>query len=323
MIKRYTSNINFDFYLDAARKLHINFRFLIKNKPIGYFYKGKKRLYITYNKLGTNNCVSYMLATNKFRTYKVLDQKNFPRPRSSLIKEAIKLEKVFQNIKKLSKPWVVKPLKGSGGFGVSVNLTQRSQLKKAIKFARRYYKNIIIEEFIKGKHFRILVFKNKILDVLERIPAHIIGDGTHLVKALIGSKNKKRKKLGLKPIKIDYELQKELSDNKLTLKSKLEKDKKVFLRENCNLSTGGETRRIKLSSIHKDNQELFLESVNLLGLNFAGIDFIIPDITKSYKKTRCAINEINKAPMLDAHYFANMKMDNFAAETILNMYFYS
>jgi D-alanine-D-alanine ligase-like ATP-grasp enzyme len=87
------------------------------------------------------------------------------------------------------------------------------------------------------------------------------------------------------------------------------------------MSTGGETKRIKLSSIPKENLNLFLDATRLLGLNFSGIDFISPNICKSYKTITCAINEINRAPGLDAHYFADMKLDNFVAERILKIHF--
>jgi D-alanine-D-alanine ligase-like ATP-grasp enzyme len=69
--------------------------------------------------------------------------------------------------------------------------------------------------------------------------------------------------------------------------------------------------------VHPDNVEMFIAARKALGLALAGIDFITPDIAKSYKDVRCVINEINRAPMLDAHYFADFAMDNVVGERIL------
>lgn len=323
MIKRYTPNIYFDFYVNAARKLDIKFTTISKLKTTATFFKKKKKLLISYALLGVNSEISARLAKNKFLCYQILDQKNLPHPKALVFKKKSNIKEILQGIRDIKKPWVVKPIKGMGGSGVSVNIQEISQLKKSIKFARKKKKDIIIEEYIHGSDYRILIFNNKIIDIVKRIPASIKGNTINTIQQLIEIKNKKRKKIGLKVIKIDQELKRKLKKDNLTLESKPLNNKIVVLRKNCNMSTGGETERIKLSAIPDDNKNLFIESVKLLGLNFAGIDFIIPDITKSYKTVRCAINEINRAPGLDAHYFADGKMDNFTAEEILKMYFNS
>ena len=136
MIKRYTSNIYFDLYLNAAKKKNINFTYLIPHKPIGYFHKNGKKLYITYNKLGVNNCVSHIFASNKYRTYKILDKKNFPRTKAILLKKDQSIDDKKTSINKLKKPLVIKPLKGSEGHGVTVKINTLSEIKKAVKFDR-------------------------------------------------------------------------------------------------------------------------------------------------------------------------------------------
>ncbi len=323
MIKRYTSNIYFDLYLNAAKKQNIKFTYLIPEKPIGYFYKNGKKLYITHNKLGVNNCVSYLFATNKYRTYKILDIKNFPHPKAILIKKDETIKDIKKKIKKLSKPLVVKPLKGSEGHGVTVKIKTINEIKNAIKYARKYNSKIIIEEFIEGNHFRILVFQNRIIDIVQRIPAQVKGNGKDTIQSLINIKNKRRKKSGLAKIRIDEELLRHIKEQNLAL-SYIPKNKEtVSLRLNSNMCAGGETTRIDIDSIPPVNKKMFIESTDLLGLTLSGIDFITDDITKSYSKTRCVINEINKAPMGNVHYFADMKMDNIAYEKIVSLYFNS
>lgn len=323
MMKRHTSNIYFDLYLNAAKKQNIKFKYLISEKPIGYFYKDGKKLYITYNKLGVNNCVSYLFATNKYRTYKILDLKKLPHPKAILIKKDETINDIENKIKKLTKPLVVKPLKGSEGHGVTVKINTINEIKNAIKFARKYNNKIIIEEFIEGNHFRILVFQNRIIDIVQRIPAKVKGNGKDTIKSLINIKNKKRKKSGLAKIRIDEELLRHIKGQNLTLSYIPKNEETVSLRLNSNMCAGGETTRININSIPSINRKMFVESTNLLGLTLSGIDFITDDITKPYSRTRCVINEINKAPMGNVHYFADMKMNNIVCEKILSLFFKS
>jgi len=318
MIKRYTSNIYVDFYIHAARKLGIKYELLPNHKTTFLLRKNKKTLFISNAVLGVNDFLSHNITRNKYRTYQLFDIKRIPHP------NAIKItsyNNVRNKIKALKKPLVVKPAIGSGGFGVTVKLSNLEKIMSAIKIAKEYHNEIIIEEFVKGENFRILIFRKKILDIVKRIPANIIGNGEDTIKKLINNKNYKRKIVGLKKIKIDNELNKELEKNKLTLQSIPKKDVIIFLRRNCNMATGGETIRIPIKTVHRDNKRLFIESANFLNLEFAGIDFISNDIIGSYKVNHSFINEINRFPSLDVHYFADMKMDNTIAEKLLSTYF--
>jgi cyanophycin synthetase len=321
MIKRYTKDIYFDFYLNAAKKLHIPCTFLIPNSATAVFFKNKKRLFVTFNKIGVNNAVSSSFAYNKHLTFRILKNGDIPHPHSVLIPQKMHFEEILKQAESIEKPWVVKPIKGSEGIGITVKISTQEQLNKAVKFARKYNNTIMIEEFLEGTNYRILIFKDKILDIVERIPAYVDGNGQDTITELIEKKNNVRSKVGLQLIRIDFELQKELKNNKLTLLSKIEKGRRLFLRKSCNMCSGGETKRIAIKTVHKDNIDMFFRAKNLLGLEIAGIDFITPDITTSYKKIRSGINEINRAPMLNVHYFADMKMDNTLAEKILSMYF--
>ncbi len=321
MIKRYTKNVNFDLVLNAAYKLNIRFKRLVKHKNIGYFTDGRKQLYASNHWLGINNSISNLFAKHKFRTYKILDNKSLPHPKAVLINDKERLKDKLSKINQIPKPWVVKPDFGSEGIGISVGVDNEKELNQAYKIAKKHYKKVIVEEFVEGYHYRIYIFRRKILDIVERIPAYIIGNNEDSIKTLIKSKNQKRQEVGMAPIRVDEELRRQLKEKNLTLEDIPQEARKVELRKNCNLCAGGETKRIDQKKVHKDNLEMFVAATELLGLDLAGIDFITPDISKSFKKTDSAINEINRQPMPDAHYFADMKMDNFVAEEILKSFF--
>jgi cyanophycin synthetase len=319
MLKRYTRNIDFDLYRNAADKLDIAFVPVLEEaEPIGYFSIGGKRVYIERNKLGVNNSISNSIARNKNRTYRILEKRGIPCPRAIQVNRDNTIEDISGRLKTLQKPLVVKPVKGSLGKGVSVKLESARDVADAVRHARRISPTVLIEEYIAGNNYRANVFENEVIDILERIPAYVIGDGKSSIRALIDEKNAIRATMGLKKIKIDRELRRFVKDQKLSLASVPARGLEVPLRLSCNMASGGETKRVNMQrDVHPDNLRMFVAAARSLGLALAGIDFITPDLSRSYKEIRCVINEINRAPMLDAHYFADFAMNNIVAEKIL------
>lgn len=319
MLKRYTDNIDFDLYRNAADKLGITYVPLFEaTEPCGYFAIGRKRIYIERNKLGVNNSISNSIARNKYRTFQLLDKLHLPCPRAIQIHSDESITAVSERIAGLRRPLVVKPNKGSLGKGVSVRLNDPGDIAEAVQFARRFNDTIIIEEFMAGTNYRVTVFASEVIDIVERIPAYVVGDGTSAIKELVEQKNRERTQAGLKPIRVDQELRRFVRDQQLDLAGIPERGRRINLRLGCNMSSGGETRRLDLASqVHPDNLRMFVAARRGIGLALAGIDFITPDIAESHKHTRCGINEINRAPMLDAHFFADFAMNNVAGEKIL------
>lgn len=323
MIKRRTGSLNLDLVLDAADKFSIRYTPLVESKLLGYLEKDNKKLFVRLNGIGVNNSVSYIIAWNKNTTTRILDRYSLPCPKAILLRDYRSFEDVKKEIKDLVKPLVVKPKEGYGGKGVTLELNTDNEVQDSIRYAKKYCEDVIIEEYVEGTNYRIVVFRGDVLDVVLRIPAFILGDGKKTIEALIIEKNDRREKIGLSPIVIDHELKFFLSKHNLNLSEVVLKGRRVELRGNCNMSTGGETSRVSLTEVHKDNIELFTKTASILGLELAGIDYITPDITKSYVVQKTAINEVNKEPMLYVNYFADMKLDNFVAEEIIKRYFES
>jgi cyanophycin synthetase len=320
MFKRYTSDINFDLYRNAADKLGIPFVPLFDEKdPLGYFALGERRVYIQHNKLGINNIVSSAVSRNKHRTYRVLEKIGMPVPRAIVVRADDEVKAVPAAARRLRRPLVVKPRRGSLAKGVSIRVDTASEIGRAVRLARRYCDTVLVEEFADGANYRVHVFDGEVIDVVERIPARVTGDGIRSIRRLIDDKNRKRESIGMKPIQADTELKRLLREQGLTLASVPPAAQAVPLRLVCTMRAGGETRRVELpSGVHPDNLGLFIAATRELGLSQAGIDFITPDISMSYRKVRCVINEINRAPMLDLHYFADFALSNVVGEAVLS-----
>ncbi len=314
--------INSNIYVQAAHSLGLDVEILDVDKKI-YEISNKK---VTHRFKGwtnsLNNVVSSTIAKEKNLTYKVLALNNITPPKHISLNLDKKNVKVILNFCKKNSPFVIKPGSGTVGEGVFIGLESPRDIKMALNQIEKLgYKEVLVEEFIKGKDYRILMSGKKIIDILERIPAFVKGDGVNTIKSLIDKKNKERKKMGIHEIKFDVRLKRFLSDQKLGLNSIPKKEEVITLRANCNFSEGGETHRIALSSVHPDNLELFKKAHKACGLHVSGIDFITPDISKSHKEVRCIINEINSAPEVVVHYYADKKRSLEAPKDILREMF--
>src|SRR5699024_592106 len=143
-------------------------------------------------------------------------------------------------------PLVLKPTDANGGRGVFSNLKSESSLKDALHHVRTVlgYKEVIIEEYLPGVEYRIIVLEDKVVGALNRVPANVIGDGMSTIRELIRIKNKERKQnphLKSRMIKIDDEVRELLYLHGYTLDTIPREGEVVTLRLTSNLSTGGDS----------------------------------------------------------------------------------
>jgi cyanophycin synthetase len=250
---------------------------------------------------------------NKDITSKLLSKNNIPVPNNKVFNK-IKSPKDLMNIifnHNIPYPLVVKPNDGSGGKKVFVNIkniTEQYNIllndfsNQNIKFSES--KKIMIENYIEGNDFRILCYKNIILDVVKRSPPYVIGDGENTIKFLVDKQNKIKISNGHHKIQINELF---LNKNNLNINSIIKLNEKIIVNPISNFHKGGFIERIPLTKIHQDNLEIFKKVNDSLGLQFCGIDFLVKDISKSYKTQICGINEVNSSPSFDIHYYADNK----------------
>ena len=86
-------------------------------------------------------------------------------------------------------------------------------------------------------------------------------------------------------------------------------------------ATGSIPRRIPIQKIHPDNIRLFKQINKFCGLRYCGIDFITPDIQKSYKEVKCGINELNTlSPSIEIHYLTDLKFNTIVSDKIIELF---
>ncbi len=208
--------------------------------------------------------------------------------------------------KKLGYPLIVKPNSQSQGVGVCLVLNKK-ELRRALKEVFKTDKIAIVERYLPGRDYRIVVLDGEIISAYERVALSALGDGKRSILALLKKKQKYFISSG-RDTKIDLSddrIKIKLRHQGLSLKSILPLNKKVYLLDNANLSTGGDSLDVT-ESIHPEFKKIAVNLTRDMGLRIAGVDIMVTvgDITQNPKKNkncRHYIIEINAAPGLD-HY---------------------
>ncbi len=291
-------NVHLAYYIEAADILNIKYKIVVPSL-MAKFESNGKHWYIINTATPLTNTTSTTIAKRKNLTNMVLSDFDIPVPKQTPLlnkQDALEFFKQYTNI-------VIKPSQQLGGKGVTLLPRDKGQVLKAYKYALKESKakseyKVIGEEFIEGENYRLLVLGDKVIGIVRRKSAYVIGNGKDSIKKLIENKNIDRKKDILKPITIDNEVKQRLQNLNISLSYIPKLNEEVILRYNCNLSTGGTTQECSKQT-HQYYKDIAVKAVKAIGTQFGGVDIITPDITKPAK---CAINEINYNPGLRVHY---------------------
>jgi cyanophycin synthetase len=242
------------------------------------------------------------IACDKELTKNLLSNVGIPVPRGYVAETS---EEALERGRLLTFPVVVKPINASKGRGMSVNVRSEKSLKKAFEKAQKLSRKVIIEEYIEGNDYRILIINGNFVAASNRMPAHVIGDGKSTIRQLVDEVNSDpRRGFGheniLTKIVIDEMSKVVLSSLGYTPESILEKGKLVYLKTTANLSTGGTATDVT-DIVHPSNRTLAERAARVVGLDIAGIDIIAPSIEKPITETGGAIVEVNAAPGFRMH----------------------
>ncbi|HJX74767.1 MAG TPA: Mur ligase family protein, partial [Gaiella sp.] len=224
-------------------------------------------------------------------------------------------------------PVVTKPLDGNHGRGVGLDLRDeddvRAGFRRALPEARRG--QVIVENFVAGNDYRVLVVGGRMVAVAERVPAHVVGDGTHTVSDLVEIANSDpRRGIGhekvLTRIKVDDASIELLRKQGYGLDDVPPAEAFVKLAATGNMSTGGNSID-RTWEAHEENVEIAEEAARVVGLDVAGIDFLAPDITEPVRETGGAIVEVNAAPGFRMHTNPTEGEAQFVAKDVVDLLF--
>lgn len=203
-------------------------------------------------------------------------------------------------------PLVIKPNVSGYSRGSYFPINNFTELWKAIVLAKLWWPTTVVEQYLKGSNYRVVVVKGKIMSIIQRYPPFVIGNGTDSIADLIDAENKTREEMqlygGMFPIKKSGQVQAHLKKQGYDFSSVPAKDENIELFYRVALAPGGIVRTVDQSSIHADNLELFLKTIDLFKANILGVDIIFErSIEESYRQQKCILLEVNSRPYLKMH----------------------
>ncbi len=291
-------------YYNSAKKLLIPVEVLPEIQGFRIVL-GKKKYYFCGSTPPINLSSSMVLTRNKYSMNKILERGGFLVPKSICFYHSEFIEGLLaEKIAELTFPLVAKPQIGRLGDDVLCNIKTFEQLQNYMDKNCSTYEEITIEEFHGNLNaYRVLIFNNKVLDVIARYPAHVIGDGQHNLKELIFISNKKRQAINemLAPIVVDEECLIRLDELGIDLNYIPKTDENLSLAYTCNASRGGTYKSIG-KSIAKENRNFLIRAAKELNLNLVGFDVQCADINQPFTDPDVII-EANDAPSVRIHEF--------------------
>ena len=244
------------------------------------------------------------LACDKEDTKYLLEQAEVEVPKGDIIRKESSLEKACKYV---GYPLVIKPIDGNHGRGITVDIQNYESALEAFVHAKNSSKSgaIIVEKFITGDDYRLLVINNVLVAAAKRTPAHVVGDGKSTVDALIEKVNKDpRRGFGhenvLTKITVNDLTKTIIKDAGYTLESVLKKDEILILKDTGNLSTGGTAEDVT-DIVHPANVAMAERISKIIDLDICGIDIMTTDISKPLSDTGGAVLEVNAGPGFRMH----------------------
>jgi glutamate--cysteine ligase/glutathione synthase len=286
--------------------------------------KGNKIEYVKQaTKTSADTYISPLIMENKEVTKILLNEHDINVPQAITIQsveEAVEHYSEFSN-----KDIVIKPKSTNFGKGVTILKQSYSlaEYKKAVMSAFNEDNSVMIEEFVSGKEYRFLVVGDEVAAILHRVPANVTGDGIHTIEELVKEKNKnplrgKGYVTPLEKINLGDSEKEYLEFQSKNFKYAPQKDETVFLRENSNISTGGDSIDFT-DEIIDDYKAIAVRSAKAVGANICGADIIIKDIYTKPNKMNYSVIELNFNPALHIHNFPYKGENRHVEEKVLDL----
>ena len=311
--------------LDAIKR-GIEFNIMDRLENFISLSDGEKVEYVKQaTKTSKDSYITALIMENKLVTKDILRENNIRVPKGKDYDNIDEAKKDFRLFK--DEKIVIKPKSTNFGLGISIfpGEYSREDYDKAVEIAFREDSSILIEEFMTGKEYRFLVIGEEVVGILHREPANVIGNGESTIEELVSEKNKdplrgKGYKTPLEKIKLGEIEEMFLKNQGLSFKYIPKNGEKIYLRENSNISTGGDSIDFT-DKIHPSYKEVALKSAKAVKALICGVDMVIDNIEEEAKEKNHGIIELNFNPAIHIHCFPYKGENRKAGEKILDLLF--
>lgn len=304
--------------MKEAHRSHYSVRILDRTRNIIEISSPQKSVMVKQaTQSSKDTLMSYLIMENKYVTQTLLKEKMLATTHAELFnlpEEALKRYSVFSHLKLVAKPNHANY--GSHIFFIEPH--QKKDFKQACTSIHALGDQILVEPFFQGDEYRFLIIGKKVIAIAHRKPPYIVGDGQHTIQELIEKKNQhNEKRRGFqKPITLDYELEKRLEVMSLNFQSVLPAQEQINLRQNSNVSTGGES--VDVSDImHPDYQTIALKAAQVVEAKICGVDMLIQKPRSRATPTNHVILELNHNPALYIHRYPSQGPKRYVEKDLL------
>jgi D-alanine-D-alanine ligase-like ATP-grasp enzyme len=282
-------------------------------------FKNGRKSFFRYNSVDLNPLGASKIATDKdfanyfmkLQNYPVVEGQTFFRDDwANAVGSERRIDAACEYAQKLGFPIIVKPNSMAQGTAVS-KVESVEECREALLRVFAVDRIALVQKYVKGEDYRIVVLDDEVISAYQRIPLSVVGDGVSTVTELLQRKQEEFIASGRDTV-LDYadpRVDATLAHARLTRESVLEKDKKIFVLDNANLSTGGDSVDVT-SVIHPDYKRIAIQVTKDMGLRHCGVDVLVTKnaisdapITTSGSESYVLL-EINDTPGLD-HYAAS------------------
>jgi len=304
--------------VNAAVARGIPFRRLTEGSLVQFGWGSRQRR-IQAAEIDATGAIAETIAQDKELTKKLLDAAGVPVPLGRVVTDP---DDAWEAALEVGLPVVIKPKDGNQGKGVTVNVTTREQLTAGFHAASEFRDDVMVEKYLPGHDYRLLVIGNKLIAAARRDPPHVVGDGRHSVRELVEIVNRDPRRgsghgTALTKIRFDDIALAALAKQSLHADSVPDKGQRVTLRNNANLSTGGSATDVT-DDVHPDVAARAIAAAHMVGLDICGVDLVCDSVHKPIEEQHGGIVEVNAAPGLRMHISPSFGKGRAVGEAIMD-----
>ncbi|MBA3058808.1 MAG: cyanophycin synthetase [Gammaproteobacteria bacterium] len=307
--------------VQAALARNIPYRRMTTGSMVSFGWGSKQRR-IQAAEIDSTGAIAEAIAQDKQLTKKILAAAGVPVPQG---REVATPEDAWAAACEIGLPVVLKPKSGNQGKGVSVNISSREQLLAAYAAAAEFDDDILVERYLPGNDFRLLVVGNKLVAAAHRDPANVVGDGQHSIEELVAKVNQDPRRgsghaTALTKIRFDDIALACLAAQGFKADTVPPKGQRVPLRHNANLSTGGCATDVT-DSVHPEVAARAVAAAQMVGLDICGVDVVCSSILIPLEEQGGGVVEVNAAPGLRMHLSPSYGKGRAVGEAIIDCMF--
>jgi cyanophycin synthetase len=307
--------------VNAALSRGIPYKRLTQGSLVQFGWGAKQRR-IQAAEIDATSAIAESIAQDKELTKKLLFAAGVPVPQGRPVVDA---NDAWLAAQEIGLPVVVKPRDGNQGKGVSVNIHTQEEVMKAYENARSFREEILVEQFLPGNDYRLLVVGDKLVAAARREPPFVTGDGIHSVKQLVDIVNADPRRgdghaTSLTKIRFDEVALMRLQEQGYESHSVPDKGVRVILRNNANLSTGGSATDVT-DDVHPEVAARAITAAQTVGLDVCGVDIVCESVLRPLEEQQGGVVEVNAAPGLRMHLNPSFGKGRDVGEAIISQVF--